>query len=201
MPAHAKLQPMNVALQSWTLETFLAWEKRQELRYEFDGVRPVAMTGGTLEHDRIQVNLVTELNTRLAGKPCRVHGNSLKIRVMGSIRYPDAFVTCTPLRRGTTVVQEPVVIFEVRSRGTARTDRMVKNREYAGTGSVRRYVMLEQAAIEATMFTRADADAAWTGQIFGADDVLRMPEIGVELPLSVLYANVDFSGADTDEAE
>ncbi len=30
-----------------TLESFLAWEERQELRYEFDGFRPIAMTGGT----------------------------------------------------------------------------------------------------------------------------------------------------------
>jgi len=184
-----------------TLDTFLAWEERQELRYEFDGMRPVAMTGGTLEHDRIQVNLVTELNNRLAGKPCRVHGNSLKIQVMGSIRYPDAFVTCTPIRRGTTLVHEPVVIFEVLSHGTARTDRMVKNREYAGTASVRRYIMLEQAAIEATMFSRADAGAEWIGTILGADAMLRMPEIGVDLPLAALYANVDFSSVDAEEAE
>jgi Uma2 family endonuclease len=71
---------MNVALQQpGDLDDFLAWEERQELRYEFDGLRPVAMTGGTLEHDRIQVNVITELSSALRGKPCRVHGNSLKL--------------------------------------------------------------------------------------------------------------------------
>ncbi len=90
---------MNVAVcRPWTVDDFLGWEEAQDLRYEFDGVRPVAMTGGTLAHDRIQVNLVTELTTRLRGKPCRAYGNTLKIQVMGSIRYPDAFVTCTPAR-------------------------------------------------------------------------------------------------------
>lgn len=39
---------MNVALRKpMALPEFLAWEERQELRYEFDGVQPVAMTGGT----------------------------------------------------------------------------------------------------------------------------------------------------------
>ena len=38
-----------------TLESFLAWEERQELRYEFDGFRPIAMTGGTYAHARIQI--------------------------------------------------------------------------------------------------------------------------------------------------
>jgi hypothetical protein len=29
-----------------SLEEFLAWEERQELRWEFDGFGPMAMTGG-----------------------------------------------------------------------------------------------------------------------------------------------------------
>jgi len=33
-----------------TVDEFLAWERRQELRYEVDGCEPVAMTGGTLNH-------------------------------------------------------------------------------------------------------------------------------------------------------
>jgi Uma2 family endonuclease len=54
---------MSSALKPWTIETFLAWEERQELRFEFDGFQPVAMTGGTFEHDAIQVNIVTALAT------------------------------------------------------------------------------------------------------------------------------------------
>ena len=45
---------MSVALQKgMTLAEFLDWEERQELRYEFDGFQPVAMTGGTLRHEAI----------------------------------------------------------------------------------------------------------------------------------------------------
>ena len=111
---------MNVTLRTpWTVERFLAWEERQELRYEFDGVRTIAMTGGTVAHDAIQINLVTALHTRLRGKHCRVHGNGLKIRVMGSIRYPDAFVSCTPVSPDSAGLSEPVVIFEVLSKSTA----------------------------------------------------------------------------------
>lgn len=44
-----------------TLEEFLAWERRQELRYEFDGHRIVAMTGGTVNHAVITDNVVAAL--------------------------------------------------------------------------------------------------------------------------------------------
>ena len=40
---------MNLALRKpMTLAEFLEWEERQPLRYEFDGVGPVAMAGGSI---------------------------------------------------------------------------------------------------------------------------------------------------------
>ena len=49
---------MNLALRRlMTLAEFLEREERQPLRYEFDGVGPVAMTGGTAGHADIQAAL------------------------------------------------------------------------------------------------------------------------------------------------
>ncbi len=198
MPAGARLPAMNIALRrSMSLEEFLAWEERQELRYEFDGFAPVAMTGGTVGHEIISINLTASLLARLRGKPCRPYGSNLKIEVMGRIRYPDAFVACSPTVRSSTVATDPVVIFEVLSKGTARTDRIVKNREYASTASVRRYVMLEQDDIAATVFERVGE--RWVGSILAEDAVISMPEIGIELPLAELYEGLDLSNPPADE--
>ncbi len=42
----ATFRVMSVALRKpMTVAEFLAWEERQELRWEFDGFQPVAMTG------------------------------------------------------------------------------------------------------------------------------------------------------------
>lgn len=57
-----------------TIETFLAWEERRELRWEFDGVEPVAMTGGSNEHEVIGNNLRAALLTALRGKRCGMRG-------------------------------------------------------------------------------------------------------------------------------
>src|ERR1700691_4058493 len=99
--------------QSMTLEEFLVWEERQTLRYEFDGSQPVAMTGGTDAHEAIGGSLRSALQGRLRGGPCRVRGPTMKIEVLGRIRYPDAFVYCSRVPPGTTVIREPVVVFEV----------------------------------------------------------------------------------------
>ena len=51
MRNRATLSPMNLAVRKpMTLAEFLAWEERAEQRYEFDGVDPVAMAGGTATH-------------------------------------------------------------------------------------------------------------------------------------------------------
>jgi Uma2 family endonuclease len=181
---------MSTALRAkMTLEHFLAWEERQPLRYEFDGWQPVAMTGGTVAHELIGGTLRALLYERLRGKPCRSVGPTLKIEVMGRIRYPDAFVYCAPVVPGATVIREPVVVFEVLSPGTSRTDRIEKLLEYQATPSIQRYVILEQDSIGAMVFARQGS--AWDGRALTETDTLAMPEIDVELALADIYADVD----------
>ena len=86
---------------------FLDWEARQDRPWEFDGTQPVAMVGGTVAHDTINMNLITALGTRLRGKPCRVHGPSMMLSVGDRYRYPDATVTCTPLPPGDRIITDP----------------------------------------------------------------------------------------------
>ena len=183
-----------------TLTEFLTWEERQELRYEFDGVGPVAMTGGTLAHARIQRNLAFALTGLLRGKPCEFLGSDLKIKTSDDhIRYPDGFVTCTGGENASTMVSDPVVIFEVLSPSTAANDRIVKAREYQAMPSVQRYVMLEQDAIGATVYARSSD--AWTHEILIDGSVLDLPEIGIALPLADLYAGIVFDAEpDADRA-
>lgn len=189
---------MNVVLRPRiTKEEFLEWEARQELRYEFDGFEPVAMTGGTLTHELIGGALRSALRERLRGKPCRAVGPTLKVEVAGRIRYPDAFVYCTPVAGDETVIRNPVVVFEVLSPSTSRTDRIAKLREYQATDSIRRYVILEQDAIAATVFERQGQ--SWDARPLMAGDVLHMPEIEVDLPLADIYTDVELPPEEEDD--
>jgi Uma2 family endonuclease len=192
---------MNVVLRKpMSLDTFLAWEAKQELRYEFDGVHPLAMTGGTFGHDQITFNLRKALDMRLAGKPCRPFGPNVKIIAPGSVRYPDGGVTCSPTASSATIVEGPVVVFEVVSEASTRTDRIDKVREYQATASIQRYVILEQTSIAATVFARLGE--IWTASALTENDILSMPEIGIELPLAECYLGLEMlapAGEETKE--
>jgi len=67
----------------------------------------------------------------------------------------------------------------------------VKNQEYRDTPSIQRYVMLEQDVIGATVFARVGDD--WVGHVLGAEAVLAMPEIGIDVPLAEFYEGVEFA--------
>lgn len=190
---------MSVALsQPMTLDAFLAWEARQELAWEFDGFAPVAMTGGSAAHAAVERNLIMALGGRLRGRPCQVFTSNLKVSVAGSIRYPDAFVVCRPVGRHELVIEDPVVVFEILSPSTALTDRFIKAREYLNTPSIRRYVILEQDFVGATVLERAGRQ--WISQPATDGDELTMPEIDVTIPLSELYDGLVFEAAPSDDA-
>lgn len=175
-----------------SLDEFLAWERCQELRYEFDGFQPIAMTGGTLDHSAIATNLVLALRDRLRGGPCRAYRGDVKVIAADHVRYPDVVVTCSPASPGTDIVPEPLVVFEVLSPSTARIDRTAKNAEYRATPSTQHYVMLEQTAAAATIFSRSGAD--WIGElVIGLDSALNLTGLGIELPLAEVYADIELT--------
>jgi Uma2 family endonuclease len=59
----------------------ISFERASNVRHEFLNGVIYAMAGGSPEHAAIAVNVSTELNVALRGRPCRVHSSDLRIRV------------------------------------------------------------------------------------------------------------------------
>jgi Uma2 family endonuclease len=190
---------MSMALrQSWTRERFFAWAEAQEGRYEFDGFQPVAMVGGTMNHSQISLNIQAALRQRLRGTRCRPLGQDAGVATIGhAVRYPDAVVSCSKIDGLSRLLPEPVVIFEVLSESTGRTDRITKVREYAAIPSLRRYVIVEAVNPGLLVLERKDGVEHWTARPLTAEDTLVMPEIGIEIPVAEFYEDVAFSNFDT----
>jgi Uma2 family endonuclease len=186
---------MEVAVQSpWTAEQFLEWVGMQEGRFEFDGVRPVAVTGGNARHNRTMTNIHAALRARLRGTACAFYGPELAVRTVGEkVRYPDALITCTPFPDTALVVPDVVVVFEVISPTSGRTDRNEKVREYALLPSLRRYVIVETAFAGLLVLHRDAADAPWTATTLTDQDMLDLPEVSLRIPVSELYEDIAFT--------
>jgi Uma2 family endonuclease len=202
MPNHAKLSNMNIALRkNWTQEEFCDWAQSQDARYEFDGFQPVAMTGGFNDADTIGLNLTTALRTRLRGNACRPSGPNAGVETINkskkkALRYPDALVSCSKRDGKGQSVPGAVVIFEVvgNTPDAIQRDHFEKVDEYATVPSILRYVIVESAIVGLTIRERSTPDEPWRVSFLKTtDEVLFLPEIGIDIPVAELYEDVSFS--------
>ena len=184
---------MNVALRvpAMTREAFFDWAEARDEPYEFDGFQPVAMTGGTINHNQMIGNLGEALRTRLRGGPCRALIEAGIATVGDAVRYPDALVTCAKLDGTARLVPGAVIVFEVLSPTSGRTDRIDKLREYRAVPSIRRYIILEHTSAALQVLSRDQADTDWTATALTAEDTLDLPEVGITIPVTDLYESVD----------
>ena len=173
----------------WTTESFLAWEDRQEFKYEFDGRHVIPMTGGSIAHQRIVFNLCLAL-IGLLGDRALMAVQEMRLRIGSRIRYPDVALCAGPLDQTTRTLTDAVAIFEVLSDDTATTDRVEKLIDYAAVPSLRSYVLLEQTTVAATLFQR-EPGGAWTASAHTAG-ALVVPGLDLTLPLADFYRGLTF---------
>jgi Uma2 family endonuclease len=191
---------MSTALRKprMTREEFFNWAQGQDIRYEFDGFEPVAMTGGNINHSQITQNILVSLRTHLRGGNCRPLGPDAGVATVGNaVRYPDALVTCDKVRGSDLTVSGVIVVFEVLSPTSGRTDRIVKLREYRAVPTIRCYVILEHNNAGLTVFTRRRQDEDWTARALTIEDTVQLSEIGIEIPVAEFYEDVDLPESDT----
>lgn len=180
------------ALRRMTAEDFLEWDLRQpDGRHELiDGV-PVAMTGARRRHDRIVVNAVAELRTRLRGGPCVPFTADTAVRIPGgNVRRPDVGVTCGPDDDDLTYAAAPRLVIEVLSPSTRAFDRMRKVEEYKTVAGLDYILLVDADAPEVILWSR-DAAGGWASTVIaGAEAAIDLPALGVTLPLADLYAGL-----------
>lgn len=169
---------------------YLDGEELADCKHEYLNGVVYAMAGGTYRHSRIAVRLVSLLNARLRGKPCRPTNSDMRIRVARAqdfrFYYPDAAVACTPIRDDALFVDNPTVIFEVLSPSTERFDNGEKKEAYLRCESVQAYVLIHSERVEVTIYTRR-ADG-WDATIYNeTTDTIPLPCIECELPLAEIY--------------
>ncbi|MEI9852041.1 MAG: Uma2 family endonuclease [Sphingomonas sp.] len=149
------------------------------------------MAGGTARHARVQLNIQVALAQRLRGTGCTPYGSDMAARTQGiSIRYPDVTVYCG--RDGSTddekkAFDDPRVIFEVLSAGTARTDLRVKLDEYKALPSVDTVVFVDIATERLRVVQRTGPNG-WNEQAYDAPIDVALPSLGIALPHDEIFA-------------
>src|ERR1700738_919165 len=158
-----------------SVEEYLEFDRSSlNARYEFiDGIVTM-LAGGTTNHARICVNVVSQLHTLLRGKPCQVFNSDLRVSISRTrYVYPDASVSCDPrdLEEEGDILYVPSVIIEVLSPSTEAVDRGKKFRYYQSCPSIQEYVLISTQEQAIDVYRRA-TDNLWTLPPFGPGEVV-----------------------------
>ena len=182
----------------WSQSQFLTWAEAQPegARFEFDGVRPVAMAPSTGGHNRVGRNIREAIRPRLpGGTPCDTYGPQDAIETVGgALREPDAFIACSSPHRDAVAVPAPIVVFEVVSPGrdNRRRDEEDKVDEYESVPSILRYVIVESESRSFRVFRREPGERAWQRDPPNTIGPIQLPEFGIDLALDEVYAGIAF---------
>jgi len=180
------------ALSTISEEDYLAGEEAAAVKHEYVAGRVYAMTGARTAHNVISGNVFASFHAQLRGSPCRPFSLDMKLRIeQGSnVRhyYPDVFVACEPEPPDALFQQQPVVVVEVLSDSTRRTDEGEKKDAYLDLASLSHYLLLEQDSVGAVVYYRA-GDHFESLEYAGLDDTIELEGIGLKLSLRDAYEN------------
>jgi len=181
-----------------TVDEFLAWEAKQEERFEFVGGVVRMMAGGSANHDLLTMNMGGLLRDYARARGCRVHGTMLKVRSpLGAIMYPDCFIRCGPHKGDVTVVDDPVMVAEVLSPSTEQHDLTRKRWAYQAIPTLEMLLFVDAETARVEMVTR-DGEGTWRSRIVeGFAARIALPSENLVLALADLYEGTDLASGMT----
>jgi len=185
--------------QLMSADEYLIWEVQQPIRYEYIGGQVFAMTGGTLPHNSIALNLASLLKNHLRGKGCKVFIADAKVGISkdGPYYYPDVMVTCDSAdKTAIQAVYHPCLIVEVLSPGTQQIDQGRKFKNYRQIDTLSEYVLIETETMNVECY-RLNEKKKWELNVYSLEEgqeniEVNFSSVALHCPISVLYEDVVF---------
>lgn len=182
-----------------SIEDYLEGELVSPIKHEYLGGVVYAMAGARNVHNDIASNCLVALGSQLRGRRCRALNSDTKVRVRLATHtrfyYPDAMVVCQANPPGDSFQDHPVVIAEVLSAATRRTDEGEKKDAYLTIASLTAYVLIETDRARVVVHRRG-ADGGFAAELYeGMDSSITFEDVGCTMGLSELYERVDFTAA------
>ena len=191
----------SAVLKGMTISQYLEHESRTGEKHEYYLGELFAIVEGTPRHALIAANFLGEATQLLKGKPCIAYTGDLRIKVdsAGLYTYPDASIVCGELEMDSEVpntVLNPTVLIEVLSESTERYERGQKSAFYRTIPSLQALVLISQDRPLVECFTRHASGGWLLTDARQLDASLVLEPIGISMPLSELYRNVQFDPVD-----
>ncbi|MFM2302606.1 MAG: hypothetical protein RLZZ135_9 [Cyanobacteriota bacterium] len=181
----------------FTPEEYFAWEEQQLEKHEFIGGEVYAMSGGTVNHSQIGVNVVSLLNSHLRGSGCKTLNSDCRVNIVNSTdyTYPDVSVTCDDRDKNTTkYITYPCLIIEVLSDSTEAYDRGGKFRMYRQNPILQDYVLVSSEKMEIDLYRKTES-GSWEIINYQVGDTIELKSVNLTFPIERIYEGITLTTA------
>jgi Uma2 family endonuclease len=168
-------------------EDYLASELEREVKHEYIDGYIYAMAGTSKNHQRITGNFFTEARSFLKNKPCEAFATDIKVKVGSKFFYPDVMVVCQDNDQD-YYTETPVIIVEVLSKSTRRSDETIKKMAYQSIPTLQEYVLIEQDFVDVEVCRRRES---WASSHYFLGDSVLFESVGMNMSVEDIYARVD----------
>jgi Uma2 family endonuclease len=177
------------------IEDYLKGELASDIRHEYIYGEVYAMAGASAAHNIISGNIFGNLWTHLRNSNCQPFSENMKLRTDAqTFYYPDVFVACDQQPESEYYREEPILIIEVLSPSTERTDRHEKLAVYKTITALQEYIIVWQDKIYIELHRR-QPDDSWLTYIFDENDraeEIEFQSVDLKLTLDEIYRRVKF---------
>jgi len=174
-----------------TREEYRAWAMAQSRgRFERINGIVVAMAPERVSHAIVKARVWRALDQAVASAgldDCRALPDGVTVEVDDNDYEPDAIVHCGPLNLDGTTANNPLVIVEVLSPNTAKTDRALKLGEYFKLPSLHHYLIVWPDKPQVVHHRRDDAGGGIDNNII-TSGVIRLDPPGLAITFEDIYA-------------
>lgn len=168
-------------------QEYLEGERLSAIRHEYINGDVYAMAGASKNHDRIAGNVFRKFGNHLENTPCEPFSSDMKVKVGKDFFYPDVIVVCDDKTEDDYYTESPIIIVEVLSRSTRRTDQALKRLAYQNLPSLQEYVLIEQDFVDVEICRR---ERHWQSEHYYLGDEVCFAAIDLPLSVEAIYARV-----------
>ncbi|NOS89393.1 MAG: Uma2 family endonuclease [Methylococcaceae bacterium] len=170
-----------------SVEDYLKSELTRDIKHELIDGCIYAMAGASANHERIALNMLRKFGNHLENKPCEPFGSDMKLNINSNFFYPDVMVDCNFDNSTPYFTQTPIIIVEVLSKSTRKTDTTLKLLSYINIASLKEYVLIEQDIVDIQVLRRSEG---WITKHYYLGDEVTFEAIGLTLSVADIYDRV-----------
>jgi len=171
-----------------SVEEYLAGELLADTKHEYIDGDVYAMAGASKNHQSIAGNVLAEIRQHLKNTHCRPFGSDVKVKVGNQFFYPDVMVVCEDKTDNPYYTESPILLVEVLSKSTRRTDETIKRTAYQSLPSVQEYVLIEQDFVDVEVCRRS---SGWVSNHYFLGDDVWFESLDFNVEVEEIYRWVD----------